>query len=218
MKYWQERREVLEAAKEILARGLVVGTWGNVSTRVKDESFMVITPSGKDYETLTIEDMVVVNWEHNVLEGELKPSVETSLHVEIYKKRPDINAVVHVHSPWATAFAVAGKNIPVILEETAQVIGHEVEIAPYAPCGSSQLAKNAVQALEDGKVAVLLANHGLVGLGKDTASALRVCHIAERTAMITVYANALGPVKGLELEDIEFLHQSFKYYGQERRE
>jgi len=217
MRYWQERRAVLQTAKDIFETGLVIGTWGNVSARVEGEPYMVITPSGMDYETLTVEDMIVVDWERNVVEGEFKPSVETPLHLEIYRKRPDISAVVHVHSPWATAFAVAGQHIPVILEETAQVIGHEVGIAAYAPCGSKQLAKNVVQALGEEKIAILLANHGLIGLGEDTASALRVCQIAEKTAMIAIYAKALGAAKALAPEDVELLNRGFKHYGQKRK-
>jgi L-fuculose-phosphate aldolase len=217
MDFIAERKSVVDAAREISSSGMVIGTWGNVSARVKGRPLMIITPSGMDYSTLTIEDMVLVEWEKNVAEGQYKPSVETPLHQEIYKQRPDVNAIVHVHSPFAAAFAVSGMAIPVVLEETAQVIGHPVQVAPYAHCGSKELAENTVKVLGSDRKAVLLANHGLVGVGENMASALKVCYIAEKTAMTSIYARLLGPVQPLSPEDINTLNQSFKYYGQSKQ-
>ena len=216
MQYLQQRQEVLQAAKEIYESQLVTGTWGNVSVAVPDQSLLLITPSGMDYNSLSIEDIALVDWEQKLVEGRFKPSVETPLHLEIYKKRPDIKAIVHVHSLYATAFAVARQNIPVILEETAQVIGHEIRVTSYAPCGSKQLAETAMKALGKDRKAVLLANHGLVGMGENIAEALKVCYIAEKTAHIAICARPLGPLHSLRAEDIAHLQQSFKQYGQKK--
>ncbi len=216
MHYFEERQAVLNCAREIYTSGMVTGTWGNVSVRVADKELMIITPSGMDYATLEPEDMVLLDFNGQVVEGKYRPSIETSLHLGIYKQRSDINAVVHVHSPYAVAFAVARKNIPVILEETAQVIGHEVEVAAYARCGSQQLADIAVQALGEEKKALLLANHGLIALGQDIPEALKICYIVEKTAMISVYASVLGTPHSLFPEDVSFLNQSSKSYGQKK--
>ena len=116
LQYQQERKELLQIAQEIFSSGLVSGTWGNVSLRVSGPGLMLITPSGMDYNQMEAEDMVLLYGEEKVLAGNYKPSVETPLHLGIYKKRPEINAIVHVHSLYATAFAVARQNIPVILE------------------------------------------------------------------------------------------------------
>jgi L-fuculose-phosphate aldolase len=116
---------------------------------------------------------------------------------------------------FATVFAVAQQNIPVLIEETAQVIGHEIEVAPYAMCGSEELAQNTTERLGQGR-AVLLANHGLIGVGRNTAEALKVCYIAEKTAMIALYARQLGSAIPLPEDDIALLHQSFKNYGQKK--
>jgi len=215
MRYLEERQAVLDCAREIYTSGMVTGTWGNVSLRVTGK-LMIITPSGMDYETLEPEDMVLLDFSGQVVEGKYRPSIETSLHLGIYQRRSDINAVVHVHSPYAVAFAVARKNIPVILEETAQVIGHEVEVAAYARCGSQQLADIAVQALGEEKKALLLANHGLIALGQDIPEALKICYIVEKTAMISVYASVLGTPHSLFPEDVSFLNQSSKSYGQKK--
>ncbi len=215
MNYLKERREVLNTAREISAAKMVIGTWGNVSIKIEDQPLMLITPSGMNYGTMSIEDIVLVDDGGNVVEGIWKPSVESPLHAEIYRNRPDVGAIVHVHSTYATVFAVAGKSIPVILEETAQVIGHEIKTAPYAICGSSELAVHALQTLGRGQ-AVLLANHGLIGVGKSVGDALKVCYIAEKTARVALLANILGGVNSLSAEETSQLNVSFRNYGQEK--
>lgn len=217
MKYVQDRKEVLRTARQIYEEKLVPGTWGNVSQRVKDEPLMLITPSGMDYRVMTMEDIVLVNLEGEIIEGERTPSIETHLHASIYKKRPDVGGVVHVHSTFASAFAVAGKSIPVILEETAQIIGHPVEVAAYAHCGTMDLAQQAIKTLGNGQ-AVLLANHGLVGVGPDVQAALKVCNIAEKTAMVSLYANTLGHIQELSQENIAILRDKYSDYGQPKTE
>lgn len=213
MSFYNLKKQVYETAMEIYTSKLVTGTWGNVSAR-SENSQLIITPSGMDYNTLNPEDMLVVNMAGQVVEGEFKPSIETPMHIEIYKHRPDIKAIVHVHSPYATAFAVAHKPIPVILEETAQVIGHPIQVADYAICGSNELAREVTKCINDNEKAVLLANHGLVAFGKDTEEALKICFIAEKTAMIALHAAQLGGVHSLSKEDTAILNEKFKTYGQ----
>lgn len=214
MRYVEVRREVCMTAREIYEAKMVPGTWGNVSAWIDD--VMVITPSGMDYGTLSPEDMVVVNSEGEVVEGFFAPSVETVLHLAIYKNRPDIRGIVHVHSPYATAFAVARRPIPVILEETAQAIGHEIPVAPYAHCGTEELAENVVKTLGQDKKAVLLANHGLIAGDVSPSAALRACYIAERTAMIAILAQQIGSINILPPEDVKCLNEKFKSYGQKK--
>lgn len=216
MLFLEERRKVLNTAREISQTGMVMGTWGNVSARCT-HSLMVITPSGVNYDELTIEDMVVVDSNYKIAEGNLKPSSETPLHMEIYQKRPDVSAIVHVHSLYATAFAVARKNIPVILEETAQVLGHEVPVADYALCGTYELAETVVRALGEDKKAVLLANHGLLAVGSSMAEALRICYIVEKTSRVAIYARGIGEIHSLPETEIVKLNQKFKNYGQSKK-
>lgn len=215
MPYQRERKEVVNTAQEMYRQGLVVGTWGNVSVRLPGSEGMVITPSGMEYSRLDPEDMVVVDREGNIIQGQWKPSVEVPLHLFIYEARPDVEAVVHVHSTVASAFAVAGMSIPAVLEETAQIIGGPVEVAVYGPCGSRRLARQAVQALGE-RNAVLLANHGLVGVGSTAGGALKACLIAEKTAQVVVYARMLGNVNYLSSEEIIGLREAFKKYGQKK--
>ena len=158
----------------------------------------------------------MVDWSGATVEGLWKPSVETPTHARIYQHRADVNAVVHVHSPHLTAFAVARLPVPVILEETAQVIGHEIRTAPYAICGTARLADNVVQTLGSG-AAVLMANHGMVGVGRNIEAALQVCYIAEETARIALLAQSLGQVCALDPREIEKLHRGFAAYGQTKK-
>jgi L-ribulose-5-phosphate 4-epimerase len=215
MRYLQERKEVMDTAREISTSNLVVGTWGNVSVKIKDQPLMAITPSGMRYDTMTVEDIVLTDMQLNIVEGKWKPSSESPTHTEIYQHRSDVKAIVHVHSSYATAFAVAHLSIPVIMEETAQVIGHEIKTAAYAICGSRELAVNTVKTLGAGK-AVLLANHGLIGVGKNVSDALRVCYIAEETARVACLAKSLGPLHSLSSEEIAILNRNFSSYGQQK--
>ncbi|MEN6351594.1 MAG: class II aldolase/adducin family protein [Syntrophomonas sp.] len=217
MQYLQQRQEVLQAAREIFEARLVTGTWGNVSIRIPDKPQLLITPTSMKYETMTLEDIVLVDGEQQVLEGEFKPSIETPLHLEIYKKMPEVKAIVHVHSLFATSFAVARQSIPVILEETAQIVGHEIKVAPYAPCGSKQLVENTMKTLSKNRKAVLLANHGLMALGGNMAEALKICYVVERTAQVAIYAKVLGPNHSLRGEDVELLNKNYKNYGQQKK-
>lgn len=213
MNYFKEREELLSTAREIYDNKLVAGTWGNVSCKVPDSEHILITPSGMDYRTMRIGDIVLIDKSGKVVTGKWKPSSETPLHTAVYHKRSDVKAIVHVHSTFASVFSVLHQSIPVILEETAQVIGHRVETADYAGCGTQLLADNVTAALGEKKVAVLMANHGLIGVGKNLAEALRVCYIAEKTAQIAVYAAKLGNVHELSPEEIELLHRKFATYG-----
>ncbi|HHV77896.1 MAG TPA: class II aldolase/adducin family protein [Syntrophothermus lipocalidus] len=212
-RYHKACREVVRVAQAMYEQGLVVGTWGNVSACLPGREEVVITPSGMDYTRLSPEDMVIIDLEGRKTHGKWKPSVEVPLHLAIYRARPDIWGVVHVHSIAASAFAVARMAIPPALEETAQLIGGEVEVAEYQPPGTRRLARAAVEALGQ-KNAVLLANHGLVGVGADVDRALKACLVAEKTAQVTIYARMLGQVNFLSPEEVRVLAEGFKHYGQ----
>ncbi len=203
---------VARVAKKMLEENLVVETWGNVSARSEED--MVITPSGLDYKRLNFTDMIVMDLHGNVKEGKWKPSSEHPLHRLIYKQRKDVNAVMHTHSIYATTFAVARKEILTVVEDFSQVAGGSVKVADYAMPGSEELAVNCVNALED-RPAVLLANHGLVAVGKTLEDVLLICKVIEKTALISLYANMLGGPVVIDEQHVLRLHKYFKeQYGQ----
>ncbi len=204
---WQEERQaVLAVAQKMAALGLVVGTSGNVSSRIREDTLgrelMAITPSGAEYDSLKAEDILVTDLDIEPVEGDGVPSSEALLHAEMYRRRSDAGAVMHTHSPYATAAAAAGVDIPPILDEMVLVVGGEVEVSKYAFPSSDALAANVCEAL-GGRNAALIRNHGVVGVGADLEEALRVCELVEHAARVMVYAAALGGATALPAEVLE---------------
>jgi L-fuculose-phosphate aldolase len=199
MAWLREKKEVLAAARQILEKGLVTGTAGNVSLRLKADggrSLLAITPSSRDYLSLTPDDIQILDFNARKIEGDLTPSVETLLHISIYRARKDVNAIIHTHSVFASAMAVAGLSIPPIIDEQVAYLGGEIKLAKYAPSGSPELAKSAIAALGK-RYAVLLANHGSVGVGANLPAAFHACELLENTAMIYLLALSTGSINEL---------------------
>jgi L-fuculose-phosphate aldolase len=206
MSRWEQQKKlVLEVGKRMALRGLVVGTCGNVSLRLQPEDgrkLMAITPSSRPYELMTEDDIQVVDFEAEPVEGDLPPSIETLLHAGIYESRPGMNAVIHTHSTFACILGVARKDIPAILEDQVVYLGGDVKVAEYAPTGSEELTRRTITALE-GRSAVMLPNHGAVGIGRDLSEAFEACELLERTAKVYSWALELGRVEPLSPESIE---------------
>ena len=183
---------VLAAAKDMLRRGLVEGTAGNISAR-RDDGNLVITPSSVDYADMTLDDLVVVDPDGVVVQATdgRSPSSEMQLHLACYQAFDDIGSVIHSHPVWATMFAVAHQPIPACIDEFAVYCGGEIRCADYAASGTPDVGHNAVKALE-GRAAALIANHGLVAVGPRPDKVLHVTALVERTAQIVWGARALG--------------------------
>jgi len=209
--YVAERGEVLEAVRRIVALGLVAGASGNVSRRIvpapagagsppregDHSELFAITASRVPYHRFGIDDVLVVDADVEPVVGEGIPSSESLAHLAIYAARPDVGAVIHTHSPYASAFAVAGRPIPCILDEQVVTLGGEVAVAEYGASASQELAENAVRALGD-RAAVLLRHHGVLGAGRDLEEAVAVVELVERVAKVRLLSLGLG---GGELAD-----------------
>lgn len=209
------QREIIARGCALLDEGLIVGTWGNLSARIPGTDRIAITPSGRGYRTLKEADIPIVSLDGAAVEGALKPSSELALHLAIYRARPDIGAVIHTHSTYATVCAVARVPIPPVVEDLVQLAGGQVEVADYAICGSETLAACAVKALGE-NFAVLLANHGAVGCGANLHEAAVACALIEKTAKIFVYANQFpGGAKTIDEADVRRMHAFYlKNYRQ----
>jgi L-fuculose-phosphate aldolase len=183
---------VLEAAKDMLRRGLVEGTAGNLSARRSDGN-IVITPSSVDYRDMQLDDLVLVDPEGAVLQAKdgRHPSSEMQLHLACFSAFDDIGSVIHSHPVWATMFAIAHEPIPACIDEFAVYCGGDVRCADYAASGTPDVGANAVKALE-GRGAALIANHGLVAVGTRPDKVLHITALVERTAQIVWGARALG--------------------------
>jgi L-ribulose-5-phosphate 4-epimerase len=208
------KAEVLAVARQMSADGMAPATWGNVSARHPATGLVVITPSGMAYDSLAVEDICVVDQDGNLVEGKWKPSVETPLHCLFYRGRADVCGIVHTHSLYATAFACVGKPIPVIIATLASAAGGEVAVAPYATAGTEEFATSALAALGD-RMAVLLANHGVVTVGKTLAEAYTVAEVVENAAKICAIATGLGQPLNLPAGEVAVLREHYlTVYGQ----
>ncbi|MBQ4645233.1 MAG: class II aldolase/adducin family protein [Clostridia bacterium] len=174
MEIMQAKELVIKAGKELIESGLIARTWGNISCRISDTQF-VITPSGRAYETLTPEEIVLVNIEDLEYEGEIKPSSEKGIHAACYKLRPEINFVIHTHQVNASIVSALGMDINNVEGENAQVVGNNVPIASYGLPGTKKLRKGVIDAItrSDAKAAVM-AHHGAVCMGVDYDDAFNV--------------------------------------------
>lgn len=186
------RRAVLDAAKQMYARGLVEGTAGNVSGRV-DEMTVAMTPSSLSYEAMTLDDIVICDLEGVVTEGDRSPTSEKGLHLSCFVEYPEVNGVVHCHAKYASMFAVAHRPIPAGIDEFIVYIGGDVPVCDYHPSGSDGLGHEVASKLGD-RSAALMANHGMVCVGKSVGDALHSALIVEHNAQIMWGAIALGGV------------------------
>jgi L-fuculose-phosphate aldolase len=202
MRFGEARRDVREHARKMFEAGLVAATAGNVSRRV-DDALIAITPSSVPYDSMTAEDVVVVEWSSGVVvEGMLAPSYELPMHLGIYRARPDIAAIVHTHAPFVTALSILRRPLPPVIDEMVVYFGGTVEVAEYAFTGSEQLGDNVVRALGD-RTAAILANHGNVCIGRTLEKALRVAVTMEACARAYVQALQIGVPVPIPDEAIE---------------
>lgn len=164
----KERKRVAKTARDLLRSGLVVNTSGNVSVRVGDQ--VVITPSGVGYKSLDASDIVIIDMHGDAVSGDLLPSSETPLHLSVYAANPDISAIVHTHSVFATAVSTLRTELPAIHYQIAD-LGGPVPVAPYQTFGTPELAASVTDALR-GRSAALMQNHGAVTIADTVEQAL----------------------------------------------
>jgi L-fuculose-phosphate aldolase len=184
------REAVLATAKRMLAAGLVEGTSGNISGRLPD-GLVCLTPSSVDYDTMTLDDLVVVDLDGAVVAGTRSPTTEKDLHLATLRRYPELGAVIHTHAVYATMFALAHEPIPAVIEEVVVYLGGDVPCCRYEGTGTAALGDAVAAHLAD-RGAALLANHGLVTCGPSPETALHNAALAERTAKIVWGARAMG--------------------------
>lgn len=195
----QAKEIVVQAGKELIAAGLIVRTWGNISCRISDTQF-VITPSGRAYETLTPDDIVTVNMEDLSYDGDIKPSSEKGIHAQCYLLRPDINFVIHTHQANASVVSAIGCDINNIEGYSKELIGDNIPVSSYGLPGTGKLRKGVIAALErSNSKAVIMKHHGAVCLGTDYSDAYKVANEVEKVCEEFVskkYSELTGKVAG----------------------
>jgi L-fuculose-phosphate aldolase len=206
------RNSIVLGCRELTRRGLTYGKSGNISVRRDAHSFFV-SPTGMAYESLASDDVPLVDSEGRWF-GRRRPSSEWRFHRDILTARGEIGAIVHTHSPNATALACTGRGIPAFHYMVAVAGGVDVRCAPYHTFGSAELSVAAVAALTD-RYACLLANHGVIALGRDLESALSLAGEVEDLAAKYCAALALGEIRVLGDADMERVLDKFKGYGKQ---
>jgi L-fuculose-phosphate aldolase len=206
------RTMVLAACRELTRRGLTHGTSGNVSVRCDERRFFV-SPSGMDYELLQADDVPLMDLDGRWL-GRRRPSSEWRFHRDILESRPDVGAIVHTHSPRATALACTGRGIPAFHYMVAIAGGRDIRCAPYHTFGTQELSDAALLALQDRK-ACLLANHGVIATGADLANAVALAGEVENLALQYTVALTLGEIRILDDAEMSRVIEKFRTYGQQ---
>jgi L-ribulose-5-phosphate 4-epimerase len=213
---------MLEALRELVCtlhlelpkNNLVAWTSGNVSARDPQTGYVIIKPSGVRYEDLRPEHMVILDADGQVVEGTLKPSSDTASHLYIYRRRVDVNGIVHTHSPYATAFAAVGKPIPVCLTAIADEFGGPVPCGGFALIGGEEIGRVVVESIGNSP-AVLLKNHGVFTIGKSAGAAVKAAVMVEDVARTVWLALQIGQPDEIPAEDVTRLHHRYTHvYGQ----
>ena len=207
-----ERKLIVEYGKLLVTKGLTTGTGGNISIFDKEKKYFAISPSGIDYFETEPEDVVIMDLDGKVVEGERKPSSEWMMHLIFYKKRDDVEAVVHTHSRFSSTISCMRWDIPALHYYVA-FAGKTIPCAKYASYGTQELADNAFEGMGEGKAA-LLANHGLITIGRSVKEAFLVAEMSEEMAEYYYRTKSIGEPVLLDEEEMESMLVRFKSYGQ----
>ena len=208
-----ERNMIVKYGKKLIECDLTTGTGGNLSILNKDKNLVAISPSGIDYHDITADDVVIVNREGEIIEGDRKPSSEINMHLIIYNNRPEINSVIHTHSIYATTVASINKELPAVHYMIA-VAGKKVPCAKYASFGTEEIANEAINSLGSKYKATLLSNHGLLSIGKDISEAFNIAEEIEFVSEIYYRSKSIGKPVIISDEEMNNMQEAFKTYGQ----
>ena len=215
---WQRAREdVVRGCQWMVAERLVHATAGNLSVRVAGApGFVAMTPAATPYDTLTAADVCIVTLDGEMVDGTKPPTSELPLHTLVYRRRPEVGAIVHAHSPAAMTMAAMGLSLPPFLTGLIEATGGAVATAPYARPGTPALADAVAEALAD-RGACFLRHHGLLAIGADLLHAFRAASVTEVSADAYLRARTLGPVPELPPAEVAWIHEAWRAQWAPRR-
>ena len=182
-KFDKTKKQIVETAQELVKKGYLGSTGGNLSILIPGHTAFAITPSNFDYMKMTPGDICILDLDLNKIESEFIPSVESGFHAGIYKVRSDVQAIIHTHQPFASALAVMKKPIPALFDEQVRYLGRSVEIIPYAPSGTKMLIRMIVKHVRNHNNAYIMANHGALCFGGSILEALNNVEILEKCSI-----------------------------------
>ena len=183
-----QKKQIVETAQFLVQKGYLMATGGNISVRIAQKNAFAITPSNYDYFKMTPDDVCILDFELNKIEGHLKPSVESAMHGAIYQARPDVNAIIHTHQAYVSALTLIKMPIPALFDEQARFLGRSVEIIPYARSGTGMLKNTVAKHVKNHNNAFMMQNHGALVLGHDMERAIHNVEILEKCALAYLLA------------------------------
>lgn len=208
------KQEVYEAHRKLWENRLVMWTSGNVSGRDPKTDLVVIKPSGISYDELHPDHLVVVDLNGCIIEGNLKPSVDMTTHLYVYKYKPEVMSVIHTHSTYASAFAAIGQPIPVCLTAMADFFGGDIPVGELVLIGEEEIGKEIVSKIGNSK-AIIMKNHGPFTIGKNVNEALQAAIFLEEIAKVLIMSKILGEPQTIPGSMINILHKNYtEKYGQ----
>ncbi len=182
------KKQVVNVAQELTRNGYLSATGGNLSMRVEGQNAFAITPSNYDYMKMIPDDICVLDFDLNPLEGERKASVESAMHAAIYQVRGDVNAIIHTHQVYPSTLAIINAPIPALFDEQVRFLGRSVEIIPYAPSGTGMLKNTIARHVKNHNNAYMMANHGALLFGTDMERAVHNVSVLEKCALAYLLA------------------------------
>jgi ribulose-5-phosphate 4-epimerase/fuculose-1-phosphate aldolase len=181
-----EKQQIVETAQTLVRKGYLMATGGNLSLRIPEQNAFAVTPSNYDYMKMTPNDICVLDFDLNLLDGHLKPSVESAMHGAVYQARADVNAIVHTHQVYTSALTLIKAPIPALFDEQARFLGRSVDIIPYAPSGTGFL--KVAKHVKNHNNAFMMQNHGALVFGHDMERAVHNVEILEKCALAYLLA------------------------------
>ena len=208
----QEKNKIIETGLLLKKNELISLSGGNVSMRMNDDKIL-LTPSGMDYEAMVPDDIVVLDTDGKIIEGDRRPSVDSEALLHIYNNMERVNAIIHTHQPYATAVGMVYNKVPFAVTTLANAVGGEVNVAPFSSAASLAMGEETVNNIGDSN-AVILKNHGVITVGKTIKEALYAAVYMEDALKTFFIAKSLG--EPVLLTDEQYLEaiEVFKNYGQ----
>ncbi len=182
------KKQVVDTAQSLTRKGYLMATGGNLSIRITEQNAFAITPSNFDYLKMTPDDICILDFDMQILEGHLKPSVESAMHGAVYQVRGDVNAIVHTHQAYASALTLIKAAIPALFDEQARFLGRSVDIIPYAPSGTGFLKSTVAKHVKNKNNAFMMQNHGALVFGHDMERAVHNVEILEKCSLAYLLA------------------------------
>jgi len=183
-----QKQQIVDTAQALVRKGYLMATGGNLSLRIPGQDAFAITPSNYDYMKMTAGDVCVLDFSLTMIDGHLKPSVESAMHGAVYQARADVNAIIHTHQVYTSALTLIKAPIPALFDEQARFLGRSVEIIPYAPSGTGMLKSTVAKHVKNHNNAFMMQNHGALVFGHDMERAIHNVEILEKCSLAYLLA------------------------------